>query len=83
MYEICGEFWEEFEKDPDSRSRLERKYHPQYDDAKRKAWGAVDQFADSAAAWLEPRYVRSIRRLRSRLATKPKPRSKAARISSN
>lgn len=51
--EACNHFWTACEGDPSGRPALESKFEVAYDKAKDAAWSALDEFALSAANWLE------------------------------
>ncbi|HEY4809652.1 MAG TPA: hypothetical protein VIH71_01220 [Solirubrobacteraceae bacterium] len=51
--EACNRFWTACEGDPSGRPALESKFEVEYDKAKDAAWSALDEFALSAASWLE------------------------------
>ncbi len=51
--ESCNRFWTACEDSPSDRLTLESKHEVEYDKAKNAAWLALDEFALSAAKWLE------------------------------
>lgn len=51
--ESCSGFWIECADSPGERGTLESRYEFEYDKAKNDAWRALDEFALSAAKWLE------------------------------
>ncbi|HYM54648.1 MAG TPA: hypothetical protein VES97_04755 [Solirubrobacteraceae bacterium] len=51
--EACERFWTACQDNPSDRPALESKHEVEYDAAKDAAWSALDEFALSAAEWLE------------------------------